>query len=109
MRQDGQTEASWYVYTCSPLKHGSSNDVSEMQLDTGRHFYPPDFFIEICSYVSFFKQNTIQIHLSDNINNYPERYTHDRTFSLYGSFRLWSDDPAVAGLNTRQKVSFTRQ
>lgn len=62
----------------------------------------------MCSYVSFFKQNTIQIHLSDNINNYPDRYTHDRTFSLYGSFRPWSDDPAVAGLNTRKNESFTR-
>ncbi|KAJ6444040.1 beta-hexosaminidase [Purpureocillium lavendulum] len=79
-----------------------------IMLDGGRHFYPPDFIVEMCSYLSFFKQNTLQLHMSDNLNNYPDRYSRERTMSLYAAFRPWSDDPAVAGLNDRRNESYTR-
>lgn len=79
-----------------------------MMLDGGRHYYPTEFVVEMCSYLSFFKQNTIQLHLSDNLNNYPDRYSHERTLSLYAAFRPWSDDPELAGLNTRRNESYTQ-
>ncbi|GJN81316.1 hypothetical protein PLIIFM63780_004849 [Purpureocillium lilacinum] len=79
-----------------------------IMLDGGRHYYPPDFVVEMCSYLSFFKQNTLQLHMSDNLNNYPDRYSRERTMSLYSAFRPWSDDPAVAGLNDRRNESYTR-
>ncbi|KAH7026926.1 glycoside hydrolase [Macrophomina phaseolina] len=78
-----------------------------VMLDAGRHYYPPDFLIELCSYLSFFKQNTFHLHLSDNMGSV---YLDNRDFmlNLYAAFRLDSDDAAVAGLNRRQNESYTR-
>ncbi|KAJ5806817.1 hypothetical protein N7474_010409 [Penicillium riverlandense] len=78
-------------------------------LDAGRHFYPADFLVEMCSYLSFFKQNTFHVHLSDNLNNNVKEYSRERSLELYAAFRLWSEDPAVAGLNRRQNESYTRE
>mgnify|MGYP000858938026 CR=1 FL=1 len=77
------------------------------KLDAGRHYYPPDFLVEMCSYLSFFKQNVFHIHLSDNLYN-NKRYSTEQSMELYAAFRLWSDDPAVAGLNKRANESYTR-
>ncbi|KGQ04092.1 Beta-hexosaminidase subunit A1 [Beauveria bassiana D1-5] len=73
-------------------------------LDAGRHYYPPNFIQELCSYLSFFKQNTLQLHMSDNPNNYQEQ-----TLNLYSAFRPWSDDPALAGLSPLKNESYSRQ
>ena len=62
----------------------------------------------MCSYLSFFKQNTFHIHLSDNLYNNVDRYSREESLNLYAAFRLWSDDPAVAGLNRRANESYTR-
>ncbi|WYZ46666.1 hypothetical protein EsH8_IX_000891 [Colletotrichum jinshuiense] len=62
----------------------------------------------MCAYMSFFKQNTFQLHLSDNLYNNVAIYSRERSLSLYAAFRLWSDDPAVAGLNVRANESYTR-
>lgn len=63
----------------------------------------------MCSYLSFFKQNTFHIHLSDNIvfdeDVYSKEYAID---NFYAAFRAWSDDPTVEGLNTRANESYTR-
>lgn len=79
-----------------------------MMLDAGRHYYPPEFLIEICSYMSFFKQNTLHLHLSDNLYNNPN-YTREQSLELYARFRFWSDSPAVAGLNSHQNESYTQE
>ncbi|PVH96295.1 glycoside hydrolase family 20 protein [Periconia macrospinosa] len=79
-----------------------------MMLDVGRHYYPPDFLIEMCAYMSFFKQNTFHIHLSDNLWNNP-RYSRQQSLSLYARFRLWTDATDVAGLNKYKNESFTRE
>ncbi|VUC32613.1 unnamed protein product [Clonostachys rosea] len=79
-----------------------------VMLDVGRHYYPPDFLIELCSYMSFFKQNVFHIHLSDNLYNNVKIYGYERQMSLYSAFRLLSDDPAVEGLAKRQNESYTR-
>ncbi|KAH8658277.1 glycoside hydrolase superfamily [Xylariales sp. PMI_506] len=78
-----------------------------MMLDAGRHYYPADFLIELCSYMSFFKQNTLHLHLSDNLYN-NANYTLEQSLELYARFRLWSDDPAVAGLNLYKNESYDR-
>ncbi|KAI5864562.1 glycoside hydrolase family 20 protein [Durotheca rogersii] len=80
-----------------------------MMLDVARHFYPPEFVIELCSYMSFFKQNTFQIHLSDNLYNNVGLYSREESLQLYARFRLWSDSPDVAGLNKYKNESYTRE
>lgn len=77
-------------------------------LDAARHYYPPDFLIEMCAYMSFFKQNTFQVHLSDNLYNNVDIYSRERSLDLYARFRLWSEDEAVAGLNKYKNESYTR-
>ncbi|KAJ5918310.1 hypothetical protein N7454_010685 [Penicillium verhagenii] len=80
-----------------------------VMLDAGRHFYPADFLIEMCSYLSFFKQNTFHVHLSDNLYNNVDIYSREESLNLYAAFRLWSDDDSVAGLNQRANESYTRE
>ncbi|KAK7539297.1 glycoside hydrolase [Phyllosticta citribraziliensis] len=94
------------------IKTGSATDAPGwatrgVMLDGGRHYYPPEFVIEICSYLSFFKQNTFQLHLSDNLLS---AYLNNSEYELglYAAFRLDSDDEAVAGLNRWKNESYTR-
>lgn len=79
-----------------------------MMLDAGRHFYPAGFLVELCAYMSFFKQNTLHLHLSDNLYNNVAIYSEERSLELYARFRLWSDADAVAGLNLHANESYTR-
>lgn len=78
-----------------------------MMLDAGRHFYPKEFLVELCSYMSFFKQNVLHLHLSDNLYN-NDIYSSERSLSLYARFRLWSDAEALEGLNKYKNESYTR-
>jgi hexosaminidase len=39
-------------------------DTRGVMLDGGRHFYPIDFLEELCSWLSFWKMNTLHLHLS---------------------------------------------
>ncbi|KAI1500420.1 beta-hexosaminidase [Biscogniauxia marginata] len=80
-----------------------------MMLDAARHYYPPEFIIELCSYMSFFKQNTFQLHLSDNLYNNVNIYSRERSLDLYARFRLWSDSEELAGLNKYKNESYTRE
>jgi hexosaminidase len=80
-----------------------------MMLDAGRHYYPPEFLVEMCAYMSFFKQNTFHLHLSDNLYNNVGIYDRERSLSLYARFRLWSDSEDVAGLNKYKNESYTRE
>ncbi|KAI9694702.1 MAG: hypothetical protein M1822_000318 [Bathelium mastoideum] len=59
--------------------------------------------------MSFFKQNTFHVHLSDNLYNNVDLYTRERSLSLYARFRLWSDSPSLAGLNKYKNESYTRE
>lgn len=77
--------------------------------DAGRHYYPPDFLVEMCAWLSFWKQNTFHVHLSDNLYNNVDIYGRERQLDLYARFRLWSDNPAVAGLNKHPNESYTRE
>ncbi|KAK5999125.1 Beta-hexosaminidase -like protein [Cladobotryum mycophilum] len=69
-----------------------------MMLDVGRHYYPADFLAEMCSYLSFFKQNVFHLHLSDHVWDQNRLNTHKEAQQLYAAFRVAPDDPAVAGL-----------
>lgn len=80
-----------------------------MMLDAGRHFYPASFLTELCAYMSFFKQNTLHLHLSDNLYNNVDIYSAERSLELYARFRLWSDADALAGLNLHKNESYTRE
>lgn len=64
----------------------------------------------MCSYISFFKQNTFHVHLSDNLYNNLDIYSRERSLNLAAAFRLLSDDPAVEGLNRHgANESYTRE
>ncbi|EFX04405.1 glycoside hydrolase [Grosmannia clavigera kw1407] len=94
------------------IPYGSGLDIPGwairgMMLDEGRHYHPPEFIIELCSYMSFFKQNTLQLHLSDNLYHNPN-YTEEQSNELYARFRLWSEESAVAGLNLHANESYDR-
>lgn len=96
------------------LPYGTATDIPGWPtrgqfLDAGRHFYPKEFLIEMCSYMSYFKQNTFHVHLSDNLYNNVDIYSKERSLDLYARFRLWSDDPALAGLNKHRNESYTRE
>ncbi|KAI0445774.1 beta-hexosaminidase [Xylaria telfairii] len=77
-------------------------------LDCARHYYPPEFLIEMCSFLSFFKQNEFHIHLSDNLFASKEKDTQAQIWALYSRFRLWSEDPRVAGLSQFKNESYTK-
>ncbi|KAI0874350.1 beta-hexosaminidase [Hypoxylon argillaceum] len=78
-----------------------------MMLDAGRHYYPSEFVSDLCAYMSFFKQNTLHLHLSDNLYNNVKLYSREQSLSLYARFRLWSDADAVKGLNNFKNESYT--
>ncbi|KAK4071076.1 CAZyme family GH20 [Trichoderma aggressivum f. europaeum] len=69
-----------------------------MMLDVGRHYYPADFLAEMCSYLSFFKQNVFHLHLSDHVWDPAKLGSHELALQLYAAFRVDSADPAVEGL-----------
>ncbi|KAH8898586.1 glycoside hydrolase [Thozetella sp. PMI_491] len=78
-------------------------------LDAGRHYYPPEFLIEMCAYLSYFKQNEFHVHLSDNMFNYDPNLSRDKILDVYSSLRLLSDDPALAGLVRLANESYTKE
>ncbi|KAI8966811.1 glycoside hydrolase family 20 protein [Daldinia sp. FL1419] len=102
------------VLSNGTLPYGEADDAPGwktrgMMLDAARHYYPPEFIIELCSYMSFFKQNTFQLHLSDNLYNNVDLYTREQSLELYARFRLWSDSEELAGLNKYKNESYTRE
>ncbi|KAJ8109777.1 hypothetical protein ONZ43_g6044 [Nemania bipapillata] len=80
-----------------------------MMLDAGRHYYPSEFISDLCAYMSFFKQNTLHLHLSDNLYNNVKLYSREQSLSLYARFRLWSDSSLVSGLNKFKNESYTEE
>jgi hexosaminidase len=64
----------------------------------GRHYYPPEFIIEMCAYLSYFKQNVFHLHLSDHVWNPANLGSHELALQLYAGFRPYVDDPTIAGL-----------
>lgn len=62
----------------------------------------------MCSYLSFYKQNTFHLHLSDNFYNNVGLYDLEHSKHLYAGFRLNSDDPLLAGLSNRPNESYYR-
>ncbi|KAI1114847.1 beta-hexosaminidase [Nemania sp. NC0429] len=79
-----------------------------MMLDAARHYYPRQFVTDLCAYMSFFKHNTLQLHLSDNLSNNYKIYSREQSLSLYARFRLWSEAEGVKGLNRFRNESYTR-
>lgn len=59
--------------------------------------------------MSFWKQNTFHLHLSDNLYNNVDIYNRERQLDLYARFRPYSEDQAVAGLNTHANESYTEE
>ena len=77
-----------------------------MMLDAGRHFYPKEFLGEMCAYMSFFKQNTFHLHVTDNLNSKVGN-SLARTYKLGAWFRLWSDNKDLDGLATMRNELYT--
>lgn len=81
--------------------------VGNIKLDAGRHYYPPDFIIELCAYQSFFKQNELHLHVSDNLFINLEETPADQIMDTYGAFRLLHTDPVLSGLAEKKNESYT--
>ena len=62
----------------------------------------------MCSYLSFFKQNTFHLHLDDNPSVNPN-VSYERKLDAYSAFRLNSPDSGVASLNKRLNESYTQE
>jgi hexosaminidase len=59
--------------------------------------------------MSYFKQNELHLHLSDNMFiNYNE-FDRDEALNLYSAFRLLSNSPALDGLARFSNESYTRE
>ncbi|KAI1822670.1 beta-hexosaminidase [Xylaria intraflava] len=102
------------VLSDGSLSHGAAVDSPGWKsrgvfIDGGRHYYPPEFLVEMCSYMSFFKQNILHLHLSDNLINNVDIYTREQSLELYARFRLWSEAPEVKGLNNHKNESYTEE
>ncbi|XXH04944.1 Serine/threonine-protein kinase rio1 [Hypoxylon texense] len=102
------------ILSDSSLPYGEGDDAPGwrnrgMMLDGARHYYPPEFVIELCSYMSFFKQNIFQLHLSDNLYNNVNLYSRERSLQLGAWFRLWSDSEDLAGLAKNKNESYTKE
>jgi len=63
----------------------------------------------MCNWISFWKQNTFHLHISDNLYNNVDIYSLERQLELYARFRLLSNNSAVAGLDLHPNESYTRQ
>ncbi|KFY71917.1 hypothetical protein V499_07889 [Pseudogymnoascus sp. VKM F-103] len=79
-----------------------------VMLDIARHYYTPEFLVDMCSHLSFFKQNTFQLHLSDNPPLDFTKHSEEFGNNVYHGFRLSSDNPALAGLSSPANESYTR-
>ncbi|KAH8896048.1 beta-hexosaminidase [Thozetella sp. PMI_491] len=95
------------------VPHGYATDTPGwrargIMLDAARHYYPPEFVIEICSYLSYFKQNQLHLHLSDNMFINYEEYTRQQALGLYSAFRLMSENPLLEGLARLANESYSR-
>ncbi|SPO03240.1 uncharacterized protein DNG_05922 [Cephalotrichum gorgonifer] len=101
--QQGILSADKFVVPAGTAVDAPGWETRGMALDGARHFYPKEFMIELCSYMSFFKQNTFQLHLSDN------QIVNPFTMDTYARFRWWSDSESVAGLNKYRNESYTRE
>ena len=62
----------------------------------------------MCSYLSFFKQNSFHLHLSDSVSVNPD-ISYEAKLNLYSAFRLNTKSAALAGLVQRANESYTRK
>ncbi|MCM1108174.1 MAG: family 20 glycosylhydrolase [Clostridium sp.] len=57
-------------------------------IDCGRKFIPMDYLQNLVKIMSYYKMNTLQVHLNDN--GFP-KYFHDKWDDTYAAFRMESD------------------
>ncbi|KAJ6784096.1 hypothetical protein PWT90_06860 [Aphanocladium album] len=96
--------------TALPYGHGRDAPgwgMRGMMLDAGRHWYPKEFLVEMCGYMSYFKQNTFHVHLSDNLVT-QDYYSYEQAMALEANFRLFSESGALQGLSSPRDVAYTR-
>jgi hexosaminidase len=77
-----------------------------IMMDVGRKYYPAPFLVEMCSYLSYFKQNVLHLHLSDNLVKVDPALYND---TVYSAFRLDLPDANLEGLNKRKNESYSRE
>ena len=77
-----------------------------IMMDVGRKYYPAPFLVEMCSYLSYYKQNVLHLHLSDNLVKVDPALYND---TVYSAFRLDLPEPELEGLNRRKNESYSRE
>ncbi|KAI5900253.1 glycoside hydrolase [Schizophyllum commune H4-8] len=86
-----------------PTGSGSDSpgwEVRGFMLDVARHYFETSFVADMCVYASFFKLQTLHLHVSDFIYNDPHLHTvGDAWKEDYAAFRLQpSEGSPIAGL-----------
>ncbi|EIN04596.1 glycoside hydrolase [Punctularia strigosozonata HHB-11173 SS5] len=97
------------IFPAGDVLDGPDYAIRGHMLDVGRHWYSAGYLTEICSYLSYFKMNEFHLHLSDNAN--PSECVFrspTKWLEYYARFRLYSDNPAFAGLALKNE-SYDRQ
>lgn len=109
--------ALWAVQTlvqmrdlASSLPCGTFTDMPDypirgFMLDVGRKFYPIDYLYSLVNVMSYYKMNTLQLHLNDNA---PKDQFNNNWDDSYAAFRLESDFfpglTAVDGSYSKQEI-----
>lgn len=75
------------------IPYGTTTDAPEYKLrgfmiDCGRKYIPMDYLRRLVRCMSYYKMNTLQVHLNDNGF---KKYFHDSWDETYAAFRLESD------------------
>ncbi|KAL1746093.1 glycoside hydrolase superfamily, partial [Schizophyllum fasciatum] len=86
-----------------PTGKGSDSpgwEIRGVMLDVARHYFEVSFIADLCTYASFFKLQTMHLHVSDFIYNEPRLHAEgDGWKEDYAAFRLQpSEGSPIAGL-----------
>ncbi|MBQ0048617.1 MAG: family 20 glycosylhydrolase [Bacteroidales bacterium] len=89
----GQRTLQQMTYGKTSIPCGTTTDVPEyaqrgFMMDCGRKYIPMDYMRYLVKCMSYYKMNTLQVHLNDNGF---KKYFHDNWDETYAAFRLESE------------------
>ena len=73
---------------CLTITDKPDYPIRGMMLDVGRKFFPMDYLYSLVNVMSYYKMNTLQLHLNDN--GFKDQF-HDDWGETYAAFRMESD------------------
>lgn len=90
---------------CLTISDQPDYPIRGFMLDAGRKFFPMDYLYSLVNVMSFYKMNTLQLHLNDN--GFKDQFNNDWNHT-YAAFRMESDLfpglTAIDGSYTKQEM-----